>query len=99
MEDAKSLYVILFNFDEVAEKWSEMKNTKTREMLVANFNPLRTIPLHDSAVVYPFDLFLKFADEKKDSQDIVKDYQDLVRRAIAWRKSNIESKYTNEAPV
>lgn len=71
----------------------------TKEMLVVNFNPLRTIPLHNSAVVYPFDLFLQYADEKKGSKDIVKDYQDLVQRAIAWRKSNIESKYTNEVPV
>lgn len=98
-EKAKDLYVILFDFDKVKQKWPEMRNTETREMLVVNFNPLRTIPLHDSAVVYPFDLFLQYADEKKGSKDIVKDYQDLVQRAIAWRKSNIESKYTNEVPV
>ena len=91
MEAAENLYVILFDFDKVKEKWPEMR-TETTEMLVVNFNPLRTIPLHDSAVVYPFDLFLKCANEKKD-------YQDIVKRAVAWRKSNIESKYTNEVPV
>ena len=87
IDDEKNLYVILFDIGKV----KQMKQP-TKEMLVVNFNPLRTIPLHDSAVVYPFDLFLKCADEKKD-------YQDVVKRAVAWRKSNIESKYTNEVPV
>ena len=91
MEAAENLYVILFDFDKVKEKWSEMRK-ETTEMLVVNFNPLRTIPLHDSAVVYPFDLFLKCANEKKD-------YQDIVKRAVAWRKSNIENEYTNKVPV
>lgn len=90
-EDAEGLYAILFDIDKVKQKWKNMK-PPMKEMLVVNFNPLRTIPLHDSAVVYPFDLFLKCADEKKD-------YQDIVKRAVAWRKSNIESKYTNEVPV
>lgn len=120
MEDAENLYVILFDFDKVKKKWPKMR-TETTEMLVVNFNPLRTIPLHDSAVVYPFDLFLKCADETKDYQDIakaykdiVKDYkdivknykdivknayQDIVKKAVDWRKANVESKYTNEAPV
>lgn len=91
MEAAENLYVILFDFDKVKEKWPEMR-TETTEMLVVNFNPLRTIPLHDSAVVYPFDLFLKCANEKKD-------YPDIVKRAVAWRKSNIENEYTNKVPV
>lgn len=92
MEDAEDLYVLLFDFDKVKQKWPKMGNTETREMLVVNFNPFRTVPLHDSAVVYPFDLFLKCADKGMD-------YQDIVKWAVAWRKSNIESKYTNEAPV
>lgn len=90
-EDAEGLYAILFDIDKVKQKWKNVK-PPMKEMLVVNFNPLRTIPLHDSAVVYPFNLFLKCADEKKD-------YQDIVKRAVAWRKSNIESEYTNEVPV
>ena len=58
---------LLFDIDKVKQKWKKMKQP-TKEMLVVNFNPLRTIPLHDSAIVYPFDLFLKCADEKKDYQ-------------------------------
>lgn len=65
---------------------------KTKEMLVVNFECLRTIPLHDSAVVYPFKLFLQCTDKKMD-------YQDIVKLAVDWRKDNIESKYADEAPV
>lgn len=90
-EDAEGLYAILFDVNAAQAKGQEIYRN-TSEMLVVNFNPLRTIPLHDSAVVYPFDLFLKCADEKKD-------YPDIVKRAVAWRKSNIENEYTNEVPV
>lgn len=92
MGNAKNLYVILFDFDEVKDEWEEMRNSETREMLVVNFNPLRTIPLHDSAVVFPFDLFLNCADKKMD-------YQKIVKLAVDWRKANIESKYADEIPV
>lgn len=91
MDNAKNLYVILFDFDKVKKKWPEMK-TKTKEMLVVNFNPLRTVPLHDSAVVYPFGLFLQCADKKMK-------YQAIVEKAVVWRKDNIESKYADEIPV
>lgn len=59
----KELFVILFDFVAVEKKWPEMK-TKTREMLVVNFNCLPMIPLHDTAVVLPFELFLQCADAK-----------------------------------
>ncbi len=98
MEKAKNLYVILFDFDKVKKKWSDMKNTETREMLVVNFDCLSAIPLHDSAVVYPFDLFLKCADNA-DPQKPDEEYGKIVQKAIAWRKDNIESNYTKESPV
>lgn len=63
-----------------------------KEMLVVNFNCLPTIPLHDSAVVLPFDLFLQCADAGMD-------YKDIVKRAIAWRKDNIEKNYAGKVSV
>ncbi len=75
-----------------------MKNTETREMLVVNFDCLSAIPLHDSAVVYPFDLFLECADNA-DPDKADEEYGKIVQKAIAWRKDNIESNYTKESPV
>jgi len=98
MEKANNLYVVLFDFDKVWEKWSDMKSTETREMLVVNFDFLSMIPLHDSAVVYPFDLFLKCAD-KADPKNPNREYRKIVQKAIAWRKGNIESNYAGESPV
>ena len=87
----KELFVILFDFDAVEKKWPEMK-TKTKEMLVVNFDCLRVIPLHDTAVALPFGLFLQYADANMA-------YQDIVQKAIAWRENNITSNYAGKAPV
>lgn len=91
MEDAKILYAILFDANAAQSKKQEIYRD-TREMLVVNFNCLPTIPLHDSAVVLPFDLFLRCADAGMD-------YKDIVQRAIAWRKDNIKSNYTGKDAV
>ena len=80
-----TLFAILFDVDTAKAKGEEIYS-KTKEMLVVNFNPLRTIPLHDSAVVLPFDLFLQCADDGIA-------YAEIVKRAIAWRKDNIEKNY------
>jgi len=98
MEKAKNLYVVLFDFDKVWEKWSDMRNTETREMLVVNFDCFSMIPLHDSAVVYPFDLFLECAD-KADPEKADEEYRKIVQKAIDWRKGNIESNYAGGSPV
>ena len=58
-------------------------------MLVVNFDCLRTIPLHDTAVVLPFDEFLKCADAGMA-------YFDIVKRAIDWRKTNITNNYASK---
>lgn len=102
-----NLFVILFDFDEVQKKWPDMKGTRTREMLVVNFNCLATIPLHDTAVVLPFDEFLRCADAVKPYTKAIekadkkadKSYQEIVQRAIAWRKSYIENNYTGKDTV
>ena len=91
MEDAKKIYAILFDVETAQAKEQEIYS-KTKEMLVVNFNCLPTIPLHDSAVVLPFDLFLQCADAGMD-------YKDIVKRAIAWRKDNIEKNYAGKVSV
>ena len=91
MEDAKKLYAILFDV-ETAKRKKQKIYSETHEMLVVNFNCLSTIPLHDSAVVLPFDLFLQCADDGVD-------YTDIVERAIAWRKDNIEKNYAGQSAV
>lgn len=91
MEDAKKLYAILFDV-ETAKRKKQKIYSETHEMLVVNFNCLSTIPLHDSAVVLPFDLFLQCADDGVD-------YTDIVERAIAWRKDNIEKNYAGQSGV
>lgn len=57
-----------------------------------NFNPLRTIPLNDIAVVLPFNLFLQCADAGMD-------YSDIVKKAIDWREDNIMTNFTGGTPV
>ena len=89
---AEKLFVILFDFDEVQKKWSDMRGTRTREMLVVNFDCLATIPLHDTAVVLPFDEFLRCADDGIA-------YSEIVKRAIVWRKDSIEKNYAGKVPV
>ena len=91
VEDAKKLYAILFDVDTAKAKEQEIY-PDTREMLVVNFNCLPTIPMHDSAVVLPFDLFLQCADDGVA-------YSEIVKRAIAWRKSYIENNYTGKDAV
>lgn len=86
-----NLFAILFDVDTAKAKEQEIY-PDTREMLVVNFNCLPTIPLYDSAVVLPFDLFLQCADAGMD-------YKDIVQRAIAWRKSYIENNYTGKDAV
>ena len=106
MQAPSNLYAILFDFEAVKEKWPEMK-TETREMLVVNFDCLRTIPLHDSAVVLPFELFLQYADAvcadakcpyaKCAYAD--RAYQDIVQKAKEWRMDNIRNNYKYKCPV
>lgn len=91
-ERVKKLFAILFDFDEVQEKWPNMRTTRTKEMLVVNFDCLATIPLHDIAVVLPFVEFLRCADADKA-------YEEIVRQAIDWRKKNIEEKYPSKSAV
>ena len=86
-----NLFAILFDFDAVRKRWPQMSRP-TSEMIVVNFNCLRAIPLHDTAVVLPFDLFLQCADAGKT-------YQEIVQRAIAWRKENIIANYTGRSAV
>lgn len=86
-----NLFAILFDFDAVRKRWPQMSRP-TSEMIAVNFNCLPAIPLHDVAVVLPFDLFLQCADDGMA-------YQEIVQRAIAWRKSNIESNYTGKGAV
>lgn len=88
---AKKLFAILFDVN-AAEAMGQEIYRNTSEMLVVNFNCLSAIPLHDSAVVLPFDLFLQCADAGMD-------YKDIVQRAIAWRKENIEKNYASKVPV
>ena len=85
-----NLFVILFDVGAATAK--QKIYLETKEMLVVNFNCLSTIPLHDSAVVLPFDLFLQCADDGVD-------YTDIVKRAIAWRKDNIEKNYAGQSAV
>ncbi len=91
MEDAKELYAILFDVKTAKEKGQEIYSG-TKEMLVVNFNCLPMIPLHDSAVVLPFDKFLQCADDGVA-------YSEIVQRAIAWRKDNIEKNYAGKVSV
>lgn len=86
-----NLFAILFDFEAVRTRWPQMSRP-TSEMIVVNYNCLRAIPLHDTAVVLPFDLFLQCADAGKT-------YQEIVQRAIAWRKENIINHYTGRSAV
>ena len=86
-----NLFAVLFDFDTVKKKWPSMKRA-TAEMLVVNFNCLPMIPLHDTAVVLPFNLFLQCADKGMA-------YKEIVQLAITWRKDNIASNYAGKAPV
>ena len=88
---ASKLFAILFDFDAVRKKWPKM-NRPTSEMLVVNFDCLRAIPLHDRAVVYPFDLFLKCADKGFP-------YSRIVQKAIARRKRCIKKNFAGAAAV
>lgn len=90
-QNASNLFAILFDVREAEKKWSRMSK-KTKEMLVVNFNCLRVIPLHDTAVVLPFSLFLQHADAGSE-------YHEIVQAAIAWRKSNITRHHTGGEPV
>lgn len=90
-EDASNLFAILIDVSEAKKKWARM-NEDTQEMLVVNFNCLRVIPPHDTAVVLPFSLFLQHADAGSE-------YHEIVRAAIAWRKSNIARHHTDGEPV
>lgn len=113
------LYAILFDLNEVGKKRPQMK---TREMLVVNFDCLRAIPLHDTAVVLPFKLFLQCADavcaDAKRANvkcanarraDVKcanakcpyadRAYQEIVQKAIDWRKNNIANNYTGKDSV
>lgn len=86
-----NLFAILFDFKAVKKKWRTM-NTPTREMLVVNFNCLATIPLYDTAVILPFDEFLRCADNDME-------YGNIVKQAIAWREKNIEKNYMKGSAV
>lgn len=91
MENAKNLYAILFDVKAAKEKGQDIYRY-TREILLVNFNPLRTIPLHNSAVVLPFDLFLQYADAGMN-------YRDIVLKAIDWRRNYIEKNFAGKIPV
>ena len=90
-QDASTLFAILIDVSEAKKKWPRM-NEDTQEMLVVNFNCLRVIPLHDTAVVLPFSLFLQHADAGSE-------YHEIVQAAIAWRKDNIARHHTEGEPV
>ena len=87
MQVSSDLYAILFDKDADKEVYEY-----TTEMLVVNFDCLQVIPLHDKAVALPFDLFLQCADA-----DMA--YQDIVKRAIIWRKDNIANNFASKEPV
>lgn len=87
----ENLFVILFDSD-AAKKKQQKIYWKTIEMLVVNFECLRTIPLHDTAVLLPFYRFLQCADDGMT-------YQEIVLCAIAWRENNIISNYAGGAAV
>ena len=91
MEDEKNLYAILFDVKTAKAKSQEIYRN-TSEMLVVNFNCLPTIPLHDSAVVLPFALFLQCADAGMN-------YGDIVLKAIDWRRDYIEKNFAGKIPV
>jgi len=91
-EAPSNLYAILFDFDACRRKWPNDKIKKTTEMLIVNFNCLRTVPLNDTAVVLPFSLFLECADAGDK-------YSDIVKKAIEWRKGNVSSSYKKGHPV
>ena len=91
MEDEKNLYAILFDVKTAKAKSQEIYRN-TSEMLVVNFNCLPTIPLHNSAVVLPFDLFLQCADAGMN-------YRDIVLKAIDWRRDYIEKNFAGKIPV
>lgn len=91
-EAPSNLYAILFDFDASRKKWPTERIKETAEMLVVNFDCLRTIPLNDTAVVLPFGLFLECADAGDK-------YSDIVKKAIAWRKGIVSEPYTDEHPV
>lgn len=97
-EVSPDLFAVLFDFNKVKKKWKNMSNTKTTEILVVNFNPLRTIPFHDSAVVLPFSLFLHYADRKQFANK-QEHYQYIVDKAIEWREENIKGNYTSMIPI
>ena len=82
---ASKLFVILFDAD-AAKRKKQKIYSRTIEMLVVNFDCLRTIPLHDTAVVLPFKLFLQCADAGKA-------YKEIVQRAITWREEHITKNY------
>ena len=86
-----NLFAILFDVETAKAKGQDIYRY-TREMLVVNFNPLRTIPLHNSAVVLPFDLFLQYADAGMN-------YRDIVLKAIDWRRDYIEKNFAGKIPV
>lgn len=90
-EIPSNLFVVLFDVEACMKKWDNT-NVETAEMLVVNFDCLRTIPLNDTAVVLPFDLFLECADAGDK-------YSDIVKKAIAWRKGIVSEPYTDEHPV
>lgn len=91
MKNAENLYAILFDVKAAEEKEQDIYRY-TREMLVVNFNCLPTIPLHDSAVVLPFDLFLQYADAGTN-------YRDIVLKAIDWRRDYIKKNFAGKIPV
>ena len=82
---------VLFDVDTAKAKGQDIYRY-TREILLVNFNPLRTIPLHNSAVVLPFDLFLQCADAGMN-------YRDIVLKAIDWRRDYIEKNFAGKIPV
>lgn len=86
-----NLFAILFDVETAKAKGQEIYRY-TREILLVNFNPLRTIPLHNSAVVLPFDLFLQYADAGMN-------YRDIVLKAIDWRRNYIEKNFAGKIPV
>ena len=86
-----NLFAILFDVDTAKAKGQDIYRY-TREILLVNFNPLRTIPLHNSAVVLPFDLFLQCADAGMN-------YRDIVLKAIDWRRDYIEKNFAGKIPV
>lgn len=88
--EGQSLFVVLFDFDKVTDKWKNASVTK--EMLVVNFPCVRCIPYDDIAVALPFEQFIECADRGMQ-------YAKIVEKAKAWRETNIAQNIGNENPL